>query len=47
MTGPPGKRLSICPLRFKIASPKVNIVLGCASVNGNIWGGDPESLGGK
>ena len=45
MTGPSGNRLSICPLRFTIASPKVPIDLGCASVNRNSWGGDPESLG--
>ena len=34
MTGPSGNRLSICHLRFRIAS-----------VNRNSWGGDPESLG--
>ena len=45
MTGPSGYRLSICPLRFRIASPIVPIDLGCASVNRNSWGGDPESLG--
>ena len=45
MTGPSGKRLSICPLRFRIASPRVTIDLGCASVNRNSWGGDPEPLG--
>ena len=45
MTGPSGNRLSICPLRFRIASPRVPIDLGCASVNRNSWGGDPESLG--
>ena len=45
MTGPSGNRLSICPLRFRIASPGVPIDLGCASVNRNSWGGDPESLG--
>ena len=45
MTGPSGNRLSICPLRFRIASPKFPIDLGCASVNRNSWGGDPESLG--
>ena len=45
MTGPSGNRLSICPLRFRIASPRVPINLGCASVNRNSWGGDPESLG--
>ena len=44
MTGPSGNRLSICPLRFRIASPRVPIDLGCASVNRNSWGGDPESL---
>ena len=45
MTGPSGNRLSICTLRFRIASPRVPIDLGCASVNRNSWGGDPESLG--
>ena len=45
MTGPSGNRPSICPLRFRIASPRVPIDLGCASVNRNSWGGDPESLG--
>ena len=45
MTGLLGNRLSICPLRFRIASPRVPIDLGCASVNRNSWGGDPESLG--
>ena len=45
MTGPSGTRQSICPLRFRIASPRVPIDLGCASVNRNSWGGDPESLG--
>ena len=45
MTGPSGKRLSIFPLRFRIASPRVPIDHGCASVNRNSWGGDPESLG--
>ena len=45
MTGPSGNRLSICPLRFRIASPRVPIDLGCASVNKNSWGGNPESLG--
>ena len=45
MTGPSGNRLSICPLRFMITSPKVSIDLGCVSVNRNSWGGDPESLG--
>ena len=45
MTGPSGNRLSICPLRFRIASPRVPIDLSCASVNRNSWGGDPESLG--
>ena len=44
MTGPSGNRLSICPLRFTIASPRVPINLGCASFNRNSWGGDPESL---
>ena len=33
MTGPLDNRLSICPLRFRIASPKIS------------WGGDPESFG--
>ena len=45
MTGPSGNRLSICPLRFRIASPGVPIDLGFASVNRNSWRGDPESLG--
>ena len=45
MTGPSGNRLFICPLRFRIASPRVPINLGCASVNRNSWGGDPKSLG--
>ena len=40
-----GNRLSICPLRLRIASRRVPIDLGCASVNRNAWGGDPESLG--
>ena len=42
MTGPSGNRLSIYPLRFRIASP---VDLGCTLVNRNSWGGDPESLG--
>ena len=45
MTDPLGNRLSICPLRFRIASPGVPIDLSFASVNRNSWGGDPESLG--
>ena len=45
MTGPLGNRLSICPLRLRIASPRVPIDLGRPSVNRNSWGGDPESLG--
>ena len=45
MTGPSINRLTICPLRFRIASPGVPIDLGFASVNRNSWGGDPESLG--
>ena len=45
MTGPSGNRLSICPLRFRIASPRVPIDLGCAAVNRNSRGGDPESFG--
>ena len=45
MTGPSGNRLSICPLRFRIASPGVPIDLGFASVNRNSLGGDPEYLG--
>ena len=44
MTGPLGNRLSICQLRFKIASPRVPIDLRCASVNRNSWGGVPETL---
>ena len=43
MTGPSGNRE--IGLRFRIASPRVPIDLGCASVNRNSWGGDPESLG--
>ena len=39
MTGPSGNRLSICPLRFRIASPGVPIDPR------NSWGGDPESQG--
>ena len=45
MIGPSGNKLSICPLRFRIASPRVPIDLRCASVNRNSLGGDPESLG--
>ena len=45
MTGPSGNRLSNCPLRFRIASPRVSMELSCASINRNSWGGDPESLG--
>ena len=45
MTGLEGNRLSICPLRFRIASPRVPIDLGCTSVNRYSWGCDPESLG--
>ena len=45
MTGPSGNRLSIFPLRLRIASPRVPIDLGCASVNINSWGSNPESLG--
>ena len=44
MIGPSGNRLSICLLRFRIGSPRVPIDLGCASVNRNSLGGDPESL---
>ena len=44
MTGPLGNRLSICPLRSRIASPRVSIDRGAAEVNRNSWGGDPESL---
>ena len=43
MTSPSGNRLSICPLRFRIASPRVPIDRGEASVNRNSWGGDPEA----
>ena len=32
------------PLRFRIASPRVSIDLGCTSVERNSWRGDPESL---
>ena len=28
MTGPPGYRLFICPLRFRIAFPKISVDLG-------------------
>ena len=45
MTGPLGNRLSICPLRFRIASPRVPIDLRCASVNRNSLEDDLESLG--
>ena len=45
MTDPSANRLSICPLRFRIASPRVSIDRGKAEVNRNSWGGDPESLG--
>ena len=44
MTGPSGNMVSFCPLRFRIASPRVPIDLSCASVNKNSWEGDPESL---
>ena len=44
MTGPSDNRLSICPLRFRIASPKISIDRGAAEVNRNSWGGDPESV---
>ena len=47
MTGPSGNRLSICTLKFRIASPKISIDLGCASVNRNSWGGDLEFLRAK
>ena len=36
---------SICPERFKIASPRVSIDRGAAKVNRDFWGGDPESQG--
>ena len=45
MTGPSGIRVSICPLRFRIASSKIPIDLSCASINRNPWEGHPESLG--
>ena len=45
MTGPSGNRLSICPLKFRMAYPGVPIHLGFASVKRKSWGGDPESLG--
>ena len=45
MTGALGNRLSIFPLRFRIASPKISIDLGFPSVNRNSLGGYPESLG--
>ena len=35
MTGPSGNRLSFCPLRFRNASLKISIDLGCALVNRN------------
>ena len=41
MTGPSGNRLSICLLRFRIASPKI---FAPRSIE-TLWGGDPESLG--
>ena len=44
MTGLSGNRLSICPLTFRIASPKIAFDLSCASVSRNSWGGDAESL---
>ena len=44
MSVPSGNRLSICPLRFRIASPRVSIDLGCTSVNRNSWGGDQIDL---
>ena len=47
MTGPSGNRLSIFPVRFRIASPKISIDIGCDSVNKNSWGSDPESLRAK
>ena len=36
---------SVCPERFRIASPSVSIDRGAAEVNRNFWGGDPESQG--
>ena len=42
MTGPSGNMVSFCPLRFRIAYPRVPIDLGCASVNKNSWEGDPN-----
>ena len=45
MTGPSGNGISICPLRFRIPSPRVPIDLGCTLVNRKSLGGDPESLG--
>ena len=45
MSGLKGDRLSICPERFRIASPRVSIDRGAAEVNSNFWGGDPESQG--
>ena len=44
MTGPSGNTLSICPFRCRIASQRVPIDFGCASVNRNSWGGGPESF---
>ena len=38
MTGPSGNRLSICPLRFRIASPRVSIDRGAAEVILNLSG---------
>ena len=45
MTGLEGNRLSICPDRFRIASPRLSIDRGAAKVNRNSWAGDPESHG--
>ena len=43
MTGLEGNWLSVCPLRFRIASPTVSNNRGAAEVNRNSWGGDSES----
>ena len=36
---------SICPERFRIASPRRSIDRGAAEANRNSWGGDPKSQG--
>ena len=44
MTGLSGNRLSFCPLRFRIASPKFFTDRGAAEVNRIFWGGDPKEI---